>query len=564
MAPGMDGKPVAVKTKRYTHPYVLAGLVPLFFFLVFYFYPLAGIFLRSFVPDFPAHLHIDLSFLNQVAGSQRLHHIIRFTFWQAAVSTGLTLAVAFPCAFVMSNYEFKGKQFLTLSASIPFVLPAVVVAAALDASFGKNGWLGVLNIRHPLVLIFIAHVFYNFSVMLRIITSFWAGLRANVQEAAAMLGAGPFQTFIHITLPLLMPAVWAASFLVFIFCFSSFGIILILGGPAYSTIEAEIYRQAAHMFNLPVASFLSLIQIGFTLVLMGLYTAFSRKAVRFATKSNHTHFKQPGKFWEKAAVAGNAGVIILLCLFPLAALAGKSIVHEGQLSLIYYRAIFDNPAGSIFHVPPFTAIKFSFIFAGTALVIALVTGLCAALCLNHLDRTKAKGLAAFFDPLFMLPLSTSAVTLGFGIIITLDRPPLNLRTSALLVPMVHALVGFPFVLRAVLPALKNIPDNIRETAAMLGASPGKIFRCIDLPLISGALTAGAVFAFTISMGEFGATIFTASPRTPTIPLAIYRFLGQPGAMNYGQAMAISTLLMAVTAAGFILIEKIGSKGIQQF
>ncbi|HKL83370.1 MAG TPA: ABC transporter permease subunit, partial [Desulfobacter sp.] len=272
----MDGKPVAVKTKRYTHPYVLAGLVPLVFFLVFYFYPLAGIFLRSFVPDFPAHLHIDLSFLNQVAGSQRLHHIIRFTFWQAAVSTGLTLAVAFPCAFVMSNYEFKGKQFLTLSASIPFVLPAVVVAAALDASFGKNGWLGVLNIRHPLVLIFIAHVFYNFSVMLRILTSFWAGLRANVQEAAAMLGAGPFQTFIHITLPLLMPAVWAASFLVFIFCFSSFGIILILGGPAYSTIEAEIYRQAAHMFNLPVASFLSLIQIGFTLVLMGLYTAFSR------------------------------------------------------------------------------------------------------------------------------------------------------------------------------------------------------------------------------------------------------------------------------------------------
>jgi thiamine transport system permease protein len=132
------------------------------------------------------------------------------------------------------------------------------------------------------------------------------------------------------------------------------------------------------------------------------------------------------------------------------------------------------------------------------------------------------------------------------------------------VPLVHALVGFPFVLRAVLPALKSIPDDIREAAAMLGASPGKIFRYIDLPLISGALTAGAVFAFTISMGEFGATIFTAGPRTPTIPLAIYRFLGQPGAMNYGQAMAISTLLMAVTAAGFILIEKISSKGGQPF
>ena len=177
------------------------GWFPLYFSLFSIFIPWPVFFFRSFVPDFPSHLHIDLSFLDQIAGSQRLHHIIRFTFWQAAVSTGLTLAFAFPCAFVMSHYEFKGKQFLTLSASIPFVLPAVVVAAALDASFGKNGWLGVLNIRHPLVLIFIAHVFYNFSVMLRILTSFWAGLRANVQEAAAMLGAGPFQTFIHITLP---------------------------------------------------------------------------------------------------------------------------------------------------------------------------------------------------------------------------------------------------------------------------------------------------------------------------------------------------------------------------
>ena len=540
------------------------GLVPFLFFLVFYFYPLAGIFIRSFVPDFPAHFHIDLSFIDQIKGSQRLFHIIRFTFWQAAASTALTLMFAFPCAFVMSHYRFKAKAFLTLCAAIPFVLPAVVVAAALEASFGKNGWLGMLNIRHPLVLIFMAHVFYNFSVMLRILTSFWTGLRTDIHEAATMLGASPFKTFIHITLPLLMPAVWAASFLVFIFCFSSFGIILILGGPAYSTIEAEIYRQAAYMFNLPTASFLSLLQIGFTLVLMGLYTAFSKKAVRFAPKAGSAGFKRPDSLFEKAAVTGTAGFIILLCLFPMAALAAKSLVHEGQFSLIYYQAIFDNPANSIFHVPPFTAVKFSFIFAGTALVIALVTGLCAALCLDRLDRIDAKALTALFDPLFMLPLSTSAVTLGFGIIITLDKPPLNLRSSLLLVPIVHALVGFPFVLRAVLPALKSIPNEIREAAATLGASPVKIFSSLDLPLISRALAAGAVFAFTISMGEFGATIFTAGPRTPTIPLAIYRFLGQPGAMNYGQAMAISTILMVVTAAGFIFIEKISSKGVQQF
>ena len=93
-----------------------------------------------------------------------------------------------------------------------------------------------------------------------------------------------------------------------------------------------------------------------------------------------------------------------------------------------------------------------------------------------------------------------------------------------------------------------------DAASMLGASPLKILRYIDLPLISKGLAAGAIFAFTISLGEFGATIFTARPETPTIPIAIYRFLSQPGAVNYGQAMAVSTILMVATAIGFIAIE----------
>ena len=555
----MDGKHPIVTQRHYTHPYVLAGVIPLLFFLVFYFYPLFGIFTKSFLQGFPQDLKVDLSFLNQFFGSRRMLNIIWFTFWQAGVSTLITLACALPCAFVMSHYRFKGKKALTVLSAIPFVLPAVVVAAALEASFGKTGWLAFLNIRHPLAMIFLAHLFYNFSVMLRILTSYWTALQGEIREAAAMLGAGPLKGFIHITLPLLMPAIWAAILLVFIFCFSSFGIILILGGPSYSTIEAEIYRQAAHLFNLPLAAFLSLIQILFTLALMALYTAFSKQAVRYTPKADQTVLKRPSKKREKAVVAATAGFIILLCVLPLLALAAKSLVHNGNISLIFYQAIFENTSDSIFHIPPFQAVRFSFIFAASALGIAMVTGICAALFISYSDREMPKYITAFFDPIFMLPLSTSAVTLGFGIIITLDKPPLNLRTSALLVPMVHALVGFPFVLRAILPALRSIPSDIREAASTLGASPVRVFTAIDLPLMARALVAGAVFAFTISLGEFGATIFTASPHTPTIPLAIYRFLGQPGAMNYGQAMAISTILMVITAIGFVLIETISTR-----
>ncbi|HZB94667.1 MAG TPA: ABC transporter permease subunit, partial [Herpetosiphonaceae bacterium] len=160
------------------------------------------------------------------------------------------------------------------------------------------------------------------------------------------------------------------------------------------------------------------------------------------------------------------------------------------------------------------------------------------------------------DPLFMLPLGTSAVTLGFGYIIALDAPPLNLRASPLLVPIAHTLIAFPFVVRAVLPVLRGINPRLREAAAVLGAPPGRVIWEVDAPIIARAVLIGAVFAFTISLGEFGATLLLSRPEFPTMPVVIYRFLGQPGIENYGQALAMSTLLMLVTVLGFVAIERL--------
>jgi thiamine transport system permease protein len=117
-------------------------------------------------------------------------------------------------------------------------------------------------------------------------------------------------------------------------------------------------------------------------------------------------------------------------------------------------------------------------------------------------------------------------------------------------------VAYPFVVRSILPALRSIPASLKEAAAMLGASPLQVFLKVVVPIVSRAVIVGAVFAFTISIGEFGATVFVARPQTPTMTLAIYRFLGQPGEMNYGCAMAMSTILMAVTAAGFLVLDRI--------
>ena len=99
---------------------------------------------------------------------------------------------------------------------------------------------------------------------------------------------------------------------------------------------------------------------------------------------------------------------------------------------------------------------------------------------------------------------------------------------------------------------------------MLGASAMCVFRHIDLPILRRSLLVGVVFAFTISMGEFSASLLVTRPQFPTLPVAIYRLLGQPGVSNFGQAVAMSVILMLVTAIGYIAIENLRAGGLEEF
>lgn len=173
-------------------------------------------------------------------------------------------------------------------------------------------------------------------------------------------------------------------------------------------------------------------------------------------------------------------------------------------------------------------------------------------------------MVGLLDPLFMLPLGTSAITLGLGYIIVFSRPPLTLIASPWLIPAVHALLAFPFVVRSLLPALRGLDPRLREAARALGASPLRVLREIDLPLLFPALLAGSVFAFTVSIGEFGAALLLARPENQTVPVVIDRLLGLPGALNYGRALALSTILMLTTTLSFVLLERVRFRDLGEF
>ena len=548
-------------------------VLPLAFLVLFFFYPLFTI------------LRLSLSAVgeSQPLALSSILNPLGFTLWQASLSTLLTFAVGLPGAYLFARFEFPGKRLLRALTTLPFVLPTVVVAVAFNALLGPRGWLNLglmalsgasappIQFINTLWAILAAHVFYNTAVVLRLVGNAWAHLDPRLVHAARMLGASPWRAWREVTLPLLRPSIVAALILVFLFDFSSFGVVLMLGGPRFATLEVAIYTQALHLLNLPLAALLSLIQIACTLTLTTLYARLApRVSAPSAPRAAEEASQQPMAPRQRLAAVLLVGLLLVLLVAPLAALAARSIARlepdRGQrtsvsagLTLSYYRELFVNRREALFYVPPIAAVRNSLGYAAATVIIALALGLPAA---SALARTSRFGRQV--DALLMLPLGTSAVTLGLGFVVALDTPPLDLRASPLLVPLAHSLVALPFVVRTLQPALASIPERLRMAAASLGASPWRVWREVDLPIVARAVSVAAAFAFTISMGEFGATSLVARPEYPTVPIAIFRFLSQPGALNYGQALAMATLLMGLTLAGILVIERLRLPGVGEF
>ncbi|HEY6041597.1 MAG TPA: iron ABC transporter permease [Anaerolineae bacterium] len=549
-------------------PALLVSLLPLLFLAVFFFYPLLSILNASFAPQG----RLDLSGVKELVTDAYYARVLGFTFAQAAASTLITLLAALPAAYIFARYRFPGENYLRALTTVPFLMPAVVVAAAFTALLGPRGCVNLalmsllhlesppLELMNTVAIILIAHIFYNFTVVLRLVGGFWSNLDPQFTNAARVLGANRWRAFSRVTLPLLAPSLMAAALLVFIFDFTSFGVVLLLGGARLATLEVEIYRQTVNLFNLPLAAALSLLQIIFTLMLTLIYSRLQGKLARPLRLSPHALVKRRAHgVGEKTLLFAILASMLLFLGAPLVALVVESFRTASGFATSNYANLFLNPRGSITFVPPIEAVRNSLGFAAVVTLLAVGLGLSAAYSLSQ-ARAQAGGRfsslrASTFNALYMLPLGTSAVTLGFGFIIALDRPPLDLRATIWLVPIAHALVAFPFVVRSVLPILQSIKPNLREAASVLGANRGSVWREIDLPIIARAVFVGAVFAFVISLGEFGATALIALPDYPTLPLAIYRLLGQPGISNLGQAMALGVILMTVSTVSILLLER---------
>ena len=492
----------------------LLGVAPALFVLLFFAWPVAAIVARG----------LSGGGLRNVLGDATLRRVAWFTLWQAVLSTVMSVLLGLPLAFVLARYRFRGRSLVESLLVVPFVLPTVVVGAA---------FLALLHGRQSVRGVIFAHVFFNVPVVVRTVTPLWRKLDPRFPDAARTLGAGRIQVWRNVTLPLLRQSVLAAAGIVFLFTFTSFGVVLLLGGPRRRTLEVEIYQRTAQQLDLRTAAALAFVQL---VMLGGLLLWCSQRQRRTAVRQRLIDHDQPARLSVLVPILTAAAMLFGL---PIAGLVRRAGQWSVALSGIGRSALC-------------TSLRTAIVSAAIATVLGGMASVAIA--------AKGRG-GRWLDAGLMLPLGTSAVTVGFGLLITFNRAPVDWRGSAVIVPIAHALIGLPFVVRSVVPVLRSIDPRQRDAAAMLGATPAQTWWSIDAPLLRRALLTGLAFAFAISLGEFGATSFLIRRGSPTLPTLIGELLGKPGVANNQQAYALAVVLAAVTAAMMMLVDALNQRAV---
>lgn len=511
------------------------AVVPVAFLVVMYAWPLATLIGRV----------VDAGTVGDTLGRPGLARVAWFTLWQAVVSTGLTLAIGIWPAWVLARWSFPGRRALAALTTAPFLLPTVVVGAAFLALLPDR-------LDGTATAIIAAHVFFNVAVVVRVVGALWEQLPADLVGAARTLGASPWRAFRFVTLPLLRPAIVASAAVVFLFTFTSFGVVQVLGGARHPTLEVEIARRAIQLGDVGGAAVLAIGQLLVLGVLVGWSARAQRRAaVRLGLQPGRR--RRPRRRRDRIAVASVATATAVAMAAPLGVLVVESLRPGGRWSLDAWRHLgrTEIRPGLSLGVDPLASIGVSLRFAVAATAISVVLGGLASLAIAAAGRR-----GRLLDVGLMLPLGTSAVTVGLGMLITFDHDPVDWRGAAWLVPLGHALVATPFVVRSVLPVLRSRPPGWVEAAATLGASPTRAWAEIDLRLALRPLAVGAAFAAAISLGEFGATTFLTRTGRESLPIAIARLLGRAGDLPRAQAFALASILAALTIAVIVAVESL--------
>jgi len=446
---------------------------------------------------------------------------------QASVSCVLALLLGLPVAWVLARFEFPGRALLVKFLLLPFVMPTLVGAIGVLALFGPHGVMGV-NLQDTPWLLLYGNLFFNLPLLIRVALDGFAQTPADRLAAARTLGASPWRVFLRIELPAALPGLCSALCLIFLYCFSGFGLALVLGGQRYATVEVEIYTLVANEMNFSDASALALTAFVLSASCALLYTWFERSITR--SRSGQGKVRVPARGWLQRGMLLIALLIVLgFSLAPLCAIVWRAL---GTGSSAWAVLLDSDTLKALANTARFT---------GLSLLGALVFGLTHAFALRR---------SLWFRSLSFLPYAASPVCVAFGLLLLYP----GLSASLVLLLGAYTLFAYPFVARSVGAALDAIPACLPDAARSLGATPWRTSLRVLLPLVAPALRRGMAFAAATALGEFAVTLFLSRPEWTTLTTLIYQHMGRPGEMNLDAAMVLSCVLMLLALAAFAVIE----------
>lgn len=485
--------------------------------------------------------------------------LIRFTAWQAFLSTLLSIAVGVPLAYVLANRSFRGKTFVSSFMMVPFVMPAVTVALGFLLMFGINGWFNEtlhflfgtkVRVLHSLWAIVLAHAFFNAPLVARMTQGAWERLDPALEESARTLGAGPLAVWFHVTLPAILPGLISGGLLAFVYCFMSFPIVLALGGARFSTLEVEIYTMIRVLLDYETGAALAAVQAGISLLFAyvmlrveGL-SPFSFASGR--ARPRKPLFRRRGGGWD-VLLGVFLVAVALLFVGPLASIVVDSVNDGGAISVKAYERVFTAGFDAHLGGPPVRSIANSVRFGLIAAAIALAAGATFVYAMVRIVRRRAP----VVETLTMAPVAVSSVALAYGILLAFRQAPLSALSDDLRIPFVHAVLAFPFVVRSFRPVLQGVDTQLVEAARTLGANRWRAFFDVELPLALTGLLVAFALSFGLSVSETSAALMLSRPDQVTMPVSVYRFLAS---RDFAGAAAMAVVLMAVTGGVFWLSE----------
>ncbi|WP_211603161.1 ABC transporter permease [Halogranum gelatinilyticum] len=558
---------------------LVAGVTAVVLLVLFY-YPIATVFADAVLVDGALSA---APLLDVLSDRFYLVDILWFTAKQAALSTVASVALGLPGAWILSRFEFRGRETLRSLTILPFVMPSIMVAIGFVAMFGRNGTLnaalaavglGPVELLYTLEAIVVAHAFYNAPLVTRVTTAAWESVDARTVETARSLGASPFRAFRDVVVPQLLPAILVGATLTFVFTFASFPIVLALGGFQLATVEVWIYKLVGEL-NYAEAAALAAVETAISLGLTYAYLRYEGRQTA-AGEGAHTQPRRsllPGplsgssrsslvaslrEVGTRLAVVGYGLVILVVFVGPIASMVLASVTGpNGGLTLRHYEFLLQRQAtGASYQVKPLPAIRNSLVYAFGSLAVALPMGVVMAVLTTRRFRGRK-----LIDALAMAPLAVSGIVVGLGmlrgLVFGLEVGGTRIQvTGTVAVVAAHAVAAYPFVTRNVAPLLGSLDSRLVESARSLGASRTRALWDVELPLVWAGVVAGAAFAFAISIGEFDATVILASGSgSYTMPVAVERFLGR----RLGPATAMGCVLLLVTSLSFVVIERYGGR-----